>query len=416
MDIKKEAKNKKKIKPSLLVLLVATVIVVGIILVKTTKSSVALERKGLILSTVRSGALEISVDGFGVVRSDELRLLTAPSNTIVKEIFIKPGKLVSAGDVIAVLENPEVKQELQSAQQELSKAQADLRQTVANNDLQQLNEEEILSETQANYQQAVFRLDAESSLIEKGIVSQLAYMDTKAEVARLKTKLAFLKKKQKKLKNIHAEMMSIKKDLVSQAQGALELAKHKADQLSVKAEFAGVLQRLSIEVGQSLTAGQEIATVGSANDLVAFVRIPQDKAQKIKTGFKAIIDNRQDTVEGIVTRIDPVVVENTVELEVALPKQLPSSLKAEQNIDSKIIIKKLANALFLERPAKGSENSKLKIFQMTDDNSSAELVTIQLGEFADQFVEIKHGAKAGQKFIISDLSNLMSSESSITIE
>ncbi|HCU66946.1 MAG TPA: RND transporter [Rheinheimera sp.] len=417
MDIKKQVVTKDKSVPVKWGLGLLLILGLWMLYARLTSQEISLERKSLVIAEVRQGDLEVSVDGFGVVRSDDIRLLTAPSNSIVKEILVKPGARVQAGDVIARLENPDVRQELQNARQELSKVQADLRQTIADHELAMLNEATEVSDTQANYEKISYIVQAESSLVEKGIISKVTHVESQVEAERLKAKLVFLREKNERLKRIHAEMISIKTDLVRQQEGTVKLIEHKVDQLEIKAELTGMLLKSAIGLGQSLVIGQEVATIGSEGSLEAFIKIPQDKAQRIQIGQKAVINNRQDQIEGVVSRIDPVVVDNTVELEIDLPGELPLSLKAEQNVESRIIIGSLADAMYIERPAKSTENTVLKLFRIDDDDSKkAELVQLTMGETANQYIEIKSGTKVGQKFIISDLSNLMTSENSIVLE
>ena len=173
----------------------------------------------------------------------------------------------------------------------------------------------------------------------------------------------------------------------------------------VKAGFDGLLQRLSVKLGQSLSPGQEVALIGSVTELIALIRVPQNKVQLVKVGQNVLVDTRQETIMGKVVRIDPIVDQNTVEVEISFPGKLPSSARPEQNIDAVITAKILKNIYYLDRPANVRSQSETVLYQLNNDMSEATRVAINFGEKTGRFIEIKSGAKLGDQFIISDLSN-----------
>ena len=198
-----------------------------------------------------------------------------------------------------------------------------------------------------------------------------------------------------------------------QQQGQLDIAQNRLDRLTVKAGFDGVLQRLSVELGQSLAAGQEIALIGSVQELIALVRVPQSKAQQIFIGQKAIVDTRRDKIVGTVSRIDPVVVENTVEVEIALPDQLPASARPQLSVDAVIITDTLTNITYMKRPVNGKANSNSRLFRLDDSNNYAMRTDVKFGKEAGRYIEITEGGKVNDVFIVSDLSLVKNSELSI---
>jgi hypothetical protein len=62
----------------------------------------------------------------------------------------------------------------------------------------------------------------------------------------------------KQLKLVHAGAVKIQEERIKQHQGRLDIAQSRKDKLIVKAGFDGVLQKLSVELGQSLSVGQEV--------------------------------------------------------------------------------------------------------------------------------------------------------------
>jgi HlyD family secretion protein len=245
-------------------------------------------------------------------------------------------------------------------------------------------------------------------------VSQLTFQQSVLDERQLKQRIAILKQRIEQLKLVHNESVNIQLERVKQQQGRLNSAGSRLDKLTVRAGFDGVLQRLSVELGQSLAAGQEVALIGSVTDLIALIRVPQSQAQLITIGKVAIIDTRRDKIEGVVSRIDPIVDNNTVEIEIALPASLPASARPQLSVDGVIIADTLQNISYIKRPAGAKSNTSVSLYRL-DSQQSATSQALRFGAQAGQFIQILSGASVGEQFIISDLSNLQITSQTLSI-
>ena len=143
------------------------------------------------------------------------------------------------------------------------------------------------------------------------------------------------------------------------------------------------------------------------------VRVQQNKAQQITIGQSAIVDTRRDNIVGQVTRIDPVVIDNSVEVEIALPTDLPSSARPQLSVDAVIITDTLNNITYIERPVNVKAQAKTKLFRVNDAITNATSTEVKFGREAGRFMEILSGARVNERFIVSDLSQLKNAELTI---
>jgi len=414
MDVKKIKAKKNKLNTMTVIGGLAVCVLAALTwYVSTQAGATSVKRNDMLFGTVKQGDLQVEIEGYGALRSDKQLLITSLTSATVQEIVLKPGARVTAGSVIVELANPELQQQLNSAVQELSQRKANLRQLKLNQQRELLNESGIFAEMEASYETAKVRLEAQSGLVKSGIVSALDYKDSLVQEAQLKKRLKIHQQRTAALKLVNQEAINIQLEQIKQQQGQLNIAQNRLDRLSVKAGFDGVLQRLSVELGQSLAAGQEIALIGSVQELIALVRVPQNKAQQIFIGQQAIVDTRRDKIVGTVARIDPVVVENTVEVEIALPDQLPASARPQLSVDAIIIADTLTNITYMERPVNGKANSNTNLFRLDDSHNTAMRTQVRFGKEAGRYIEIIAGGKVNDTFIVSDLSLLKNSELSI---
>ena len=338
---------------------------------KQSLSSISVKRTEILITTVKQGDLDVTIEGYGTLKSDKQQLLTTLTRATVKEILLKPGAKVS---------------------------------TRAN-----------LAEINSHYQSAKLKHTAEKKLIAKGIVSQLTFKESQLNEQQLKYRLEIFSERGEQLFEVHKEAINIQQERIKQQQGRLAIAQKRVDKLTVRAGIDGVLQRLSVELGQSLAAGQEIALIGSVTDLIALIRVPQNQAQQIKIGQRTIIDTRRDKIEGVVARINPIVESNTVNIEVSLPQKLPSSARPQQNVDGVIIVEPLPNINYIKRPANAKAFSQGQVYLLDEDQQTAKLTNISYGSQAGHYIKIRAGASVNDNLIISDLTNLARTAKQITI-
>jgi multidrug resistance efflux pump len=411
MDVVKTKVRKSLInKKNVSIFSIALTILLLLTFTKLTLDQVSIAKKDLLFATVKNGDIDVTVEGYGKLASEKLQLITTLTRATVKEIRLKPGAKVSKESVIVKLANPELLQQVENAQQELAQINANLRQLKVNQQRELLDEESQLAELEALFETARLRRSAEEKLVSEGIVSQLAYKESVLNEKQLGRRIEILHKRVTQLSLVHKEGVNIQLERIKQQHGRLKIATNRMEKLEVKAGFDGVLQKLSVTLGQSLAPGQEVALIGSMTELIALIRVPQSQVQHVVVGQKVEIDTRQDKIIGVVSRIDPIVADNTVEVEVALPKSLPNSARPQQNVDAVITAKTLRNIKYIARPVNAVAKTIVELYQINSAEDQATKTSIEFGEKTGKFIEIIQGADTDDRFVISDLSNYSNKE------
>src|SRR5690606_5932796 len=236
--------------------------------------------------------------------SDKQQLLSALTRATVKEILLYPGDIVTADSIITRLENAELQREVENAQQALEQAKANLRQLRLNQKTELLADSGKMEEVAASYEKVKLKRIAYEKLKEMGVVPGIKFQEIVVDEQQWAKRKEIFAEQVKQLALIHKEAVNIESERIKQQEGLLNGAYARLQSLEVKAGMDGVLQQLSIELGQSLEIGQQIALVGSSAELVALIRVPQSQAQVVEVGQKVIISTRTDKIEGTVSRID----------------------------------------------------------------------------------------------------------------
>ena len=205
------------------------------------------------------------------------------------------------------------------------------------------------------------------------------------------------------LLDIHQQGLQIQAEYIAEKSSLLTIAENNFQRLLVRAGIDGVLQALPVELGQSVSIGHQLALVGGTNDLLAIVQIPQRDVQAMLPEMSVSIDTRGGVAQGKVTRIDPVVKDGNVEVEIELIGPLPKNARPSLKVEAKVNLGRLENALYIKSPVNSSANSRLKIFKVDAEESSAQVTWLEFGVKNGQYIEIKSGAKYGEQFILNDM-------------
>jgi biotin carboxyl carrier protein len=306
--------------------------------------------------------------------------------------------------VILRLSNPELLREMETTHIALAQEEANLRRLQLTNQRELLNEQATLAELNAQLQAISLRREAEQGLA-GGAVSQLTYKTTLLQEQQFQERVKLQHERIAQLKKVGQEAVLIQQKQISRAESQCREMQARVDALTVKAGIKGLVQRLPVELGQSLSAGQELALVGSDKDLKALIRVSQSHAEQLQIGQAAQIKIRQQSVAGRVARITPEVRDGTIEVEILIEEPLPPAARPELNVDARIFVATLKDALFIERPVNVQGNSNASLYRFRADKNIAEAQQVSFGEDSDKYIQIKSGAQEQDQFILSDMNN-----------
>src|SRR5262249_8057983 len=200
--------------------------------------------------------------------------------------------------------------------------------------------------------------------------------------------------------------LAVSQAALDQSRTLYELRKKQIADLRIKAGMNGIVQELSVQIGQQVAPGTNLARVSDPTRLKAEVRIADTQAKDTLVGKTAEIDTRNGKIPGRVRRVDPAVQNGTRLVEIQLLGELPKGAVPDLNVDGEIELERLENVLYIQRPAFGQEGSTIKLFKYEPDGVHAEAVNVQLGRSSVTSIEIKSGLKIGDKVIVSDTTQI----------
>ncbi len=406
MDIKRDDLKIKKRRRQWLIgagvgvlLLAATV---GVARLKPAAPQV--ERSSVWLDTVKRGEMLREVRGPGTLVPKEIRWITAETSAHVERIVVKPGAQVQADTVLLELSNPEVQEQLASAASAVAAARADNAAKKMSLENQLLDQKANFAQVQSDYESARLEAEAKQELAKKGVIPSIQYRQIQLTADQRKVRLEIEKERIAKSQDSVRAQIDADSTRLKQLSTTLALRQRQVDALKLKAGITGVLQQVPVQEGQQVLAGVNLARVARPDVLRAELRIAETQAKDVQIGQKVNVDTRNGIVAGNVERIDPAVQNGTVQVDVDLTGELPPGARPDLSVDGTIEIERLANVLYVGRPAFGQPNSEVRLFRVNAADGSANRIPVRLGRSSVNLIEITQGLKEGDQVVLSDTS------------
>lgn len=397
-----EQKRKRRIVIGSVVGVVVVLATVGLSRLKPAAPTV--ERATVWIGKVERGEMLRQVRGSGTLVPAEVRLVPADTSGRVERRVVEPGAFVAADSVVLVLSNPTVEQEAAEAASDLRIAQAGLENLRAQLESQTMTLRSEVARIESEAEQARLQAEAYQELAKDGLVSSVELKLAQARAGSLATRAGIEKERLQVFARSTAAQAAAQEAAVEQRQAMGRLRQRLLDSLQVRAGMAGVLQEVTVEIGQQVTPGMNLARVAEPTHLMARLRVPATQARDVALGLPVAVDTRNGIVPGTVSRIDPAVREGTVTVDVALAGELPRGARPDMNVDGTIEIERLAEVTYVGRPAFGQEHETVGLFRIENDGRHASRVQVKLGRSSVNTIEVIEGLAPGDEVVLSDTS------------
>jgi HlyD family secretion protein len=416
MDIIRPDLKKKKLRRNLVWGAVAVVLLVAAVIgISRLKPAIpTVDSSTIYTDTVKRGDLLRQVRGLGtlVPREDSIQLIPAQTEATVVRIRVLPGAKVTPDTILMDLADPQLQQQLLTAQLQLKQAEADYKALQATLQSTLMDKKTAAAAVSANYAQDKLQAETDKQLYHLGVISGLAYDKSQSTADQLTTQHQLSQQQIQVNQQAIEVQLASSKTKIDQAQALLNLYQKQESALEVRAGISGVLSPLAtpLQVGQHVAVGTPLAEVVEPDKLKAALQIAETQAHDIQLGQPSEIDTHNGVVPGHVTRIDPAVVNGTVTVDVSLDGPLPSGAVPQLSVDGTIDLERLHDVLYVGRPAFGNENSTISLFRIDPNGKTATRVQVKVGKASVTEIQILSGLKEGDKVILSDMSRYDSTD------
>lgn len=404
MDIvrteRKEQLSRRRILIAAAAVATAGAVTVGIAQLKPAAPVV--ERSSIVIETVKRGPMLRQVRGSGTLVPVDVNWIAATNEARVARVLTQVGSVVRRDTLILELAEPAQVQRALDARYVLQAGEADLvslRNRLAS---QQLTQKAAAAQLKAELEQARLRAAADEEMAAKGVLPELTRRLSRNAADELQNRYAL------ESERLRINATSMQSDIaaqqakVAQLRAMAQLQEQQLASLQVRAGIDGVLQQVSVEVGQRVAPGTILAKVVQPSHLKAQLRISETQARDVAFGQPAEIDTRNGVVQGRVIRVDPASQNGFVTVDVGLDGPLPRGARPDLTVDGTIELERIDDALYVARPLRAQDQSTGFVFRL--DERGASRTRVRFGRSSVTNIEILDGLRAGERVITSDLS------------
>ncbi|WP_084164258.1 efflux RND transporter periplasmic adaptor subunit [Rheinheimera texasensis] len=322
----------------------------------------------VVVATVTAQDVPVWLRGIGQVKPQQSVEIRPQVDGLLQQVLVREGEMVSAGQLLATLDDRAIKAAL--AQAKAQRAVVEAKLNVAKRDLQRyqnLSQSQAISAQQKDQQQAnVQQLQAELQSVDAQINAQQVQLSFTQIHAPISGQVG--------IRNVDAGNYVRPSD----TQGLFSVVQ--LDPISVEMALPQAqlpqLQQLMQQVRQQQAVPVE-----------AFV---QDGGEKLASGTLAVVDNKVSTGSGTIR----------IKADFTNPTQ---ALWPAQTVVVALRSKLLAQALTI--PVKALQQGPQGAFVWTVDGDKAKVVPVQVQESTETVVVVS-GVSAGQQVVVDGQSRL----------
>jgi HlyD family secretion protein len=389
---------------------VVGLVVVSVALSQLGPAAPTIDRVAVLIDTVRQGDVVREVRGNGTLAPERIRWITAQASARVERLASESGRDVGANELLLELSNPDLQIQTMQAEQQVRQAQIDLLNLRTTLKGSLLTQEGLVATMKTQWISSSQEARAADSLVKLGLVPPFEAANRKASAEEFTTRYRIERDRLELMAQSIDSQIAVQASRVVQLQAIASSQQTRLRSLQVRAPEAGVLQDLTLQLGQWVPEGTTLAKVVQPGKLKAVLRIPESQAKDIQIGQLADIDTRNGIVKGHVSRKDPASRDGNVLIDVALDGPLPAGAVPDINVDGTIQIERLTNIIYTGRPALSAGTGSMTMFKLADGGDEAVRVAVELGRSSVNTIEIVRGLSVGDRIILSDMSSYASTD------
>jgi HlyD family secretion protein len=337
---------------------------------------------------------------FPVAQATIVPKITAP----VKKFYVQRGSKVHAGELLATLENSDLK----AAELDSNGAYQAAQGAYATAMHSQIPEDELAAQSAADQARANLKLNQDivksrTALLAQGAIPQHDLDTAKAALVQAQGAYDTAEKHLNAVKSVNqkAAIEEAKGQLTS-AEGKYNGAEAQLGYSDIRSPINGVVAERPLFAGETATAGTPLLTVMDTSTLIAKAHIAQSQAQELKLGNEAAITapGVDKPVKATVSMISPALDPGSTTVEIWLKiNNKDGVLKAGTPVKADITGRTVADALKIPAAAIQTADDGSKYVMVVGADSTAQKKPVTLGIGDKEDVQVTSGLSTADQVI-----------------
>ncbi|WP_106526336.1 efflux RND transporter periplasmic adaptor subunit [Chitinophaga niastensis] len=369
------------------------------------RATLNVEKDKITISPVKKGTFDVYIAVTAVVMPLKTIRLDAIEGGYVSRKYLDGGSMVKAGDSILRLDNQHMMMDFVNHETEIYRLRNELQNTRLNIRQQDFTMQQNISDIDAKISAAQDLYDRNKQLVEEKIVARQDFNKNKFELeGLLRQKDIQLQSQRYQQENAKTQITQLEGTL-ARTQHNLELMKENLNSLIVRAPVSGQLSSIDVEVGSSITAGQNIGQIDDLNGFKLRADIDEHYVSQVFSGLRASFEFDGKSYDMIVTKVYPEVKSGRFQADMNFEKNTPEGIRRGQSSPIRLVLGKSAEAILLPLGGFFSDTGGNWVYVVDKSGKRAVKRNISLGRKNPLYFEVLEGLQPGDQVITSSYEN-----------
>jgi HlyD family secretion protein len=374
-------------------------------IVNGSQSSLNVQREKITVSKVERGVFDEFIVVTGVVQPLKTYQLDAIEGGYVAEKLLDGGATVKKGDLILKLENQRLMLEFVNRETDMYELINNLENTRLRLRQDKFSLKKTLSELDFQIQQAKDDHDRNAKLFADKVISQQEFTKTKIAFERLSEQRSIEIENQKFQEENSITQIKQLEGTLDRTKLNLNMMKDNLANLAVRAPVSGLLSRVDVEIGASITAGQNIGQIDDLNGFKMRIEVDEHYISRIFPGLEGSFEFNGSNVKLVVSKVYPEVRNGRFEVDMSFAGAVPSGIRRGQSVPVRLQLGKPADAVLLPSGGFFSSTGGNWVYVLEPGGNKAVKRNISLGRKNPQYFEVLDGLKPDEMVITSSYDN-----------
>ncbi|MEC5147562.1 efflux RND transporter periplasmic adaptor subunit [Chitinophaga sp. 212800010-3] len=369
------------------------------------RATLNVEKDKITISAVKKGTFDVYIAVTAVVMPLKTIRLDAIEGGYVSRKYLEGGSMVKAGDSILRLDNQHMMMEFVNHETEIYRLRNELQNTRLSIRQQEFTMQQTISDLDAKIATAQDLYDRNKQLVEEKIVARQDFNKNKYELEGLLRQRDIQSQSQQYQRENAKMQITQLEGTLARTQRNLELMRENLNSLIVKAPVAGQLSSIDVEVGSSITAGQNIGQIDDLNGFKLRADIDEHYVSQVFAGLKATFEFDGKSYDMVVTKVYPEVKSGRFQADMNFEKQTPDGIRRGQSTPIRLVLGKSAEAILLPLGGFFSDTGGNWVYVVDKSGKRAVKRNISLGRKNPLYFEVLEGLQPGDQVITSSYEN-----------
>jgi HlyD family secretion protein len=390
---------------------IVALVVVGLLLIggaiafpairRWSRADRAVDATAISIGTVTRGDLRRDVSVQGRVVAALHPTLIAPAAGFVS-LRTNAGAVVRKGDVLAIIDSPELRSALQQASAQLLSLQADAERQKILARQADARAKQLADLARTRLGAAKRALLRAETLHKEGLLNRGDYEKAQDDVHVAELELEPASREIGSSQETGGFDVRTRALQASRQQTATAELQKKFEDLTIRAPFDGMIASVNVNDRDSVTANQAILNIVNLSSLELELTIPEEYAGDTRIGTPVTIAFGAEEKPGHITAISPEVVGNQVTGRAVPDGGWPAGMKQSQRLTTRLVFESKRDVVKVPRGAWLESGGGRSVWVV--DGKSATKREIGVGAASVSEVEIVSGLQVGERIVTSDTS------------